>query len=58
MITNKSYRLIKVFLCEEVINYFLDKLYIPIINQFPFHISHVIILGLLECGGEVIHIKM
>ena len=35
---------------EEVIDVFYEKYYIPTIEQLSFHLSHIRILGPMECG--------
>ena len=35
---------------EEVIDVFYAKYYIPTIEKLLFHLAHVRILGLMECG--------
>ena len=39
-----------IFLYENVIDIFHDKIYILTIKKLPFHLAHVSILGSMKCG--------
>ena len=48
---SKNYGEENVVIHEEVIDVFHNKLYIPTMGNFSFHLDHVRIIGSMECGN-------
>ena len=43
----------KMFLYEEIIDFFDEFFYIPTIEKLSFHLAHVRIIGSIECGKTI-----